>query len=303
MKPKSKLKNRPPKIESHTKGDILDRIKPLGYGGNDYIKLLLYGESNTGKTTFWSTFKEKILAITVKTGKGEPEEFRSIRTAENRKRISTFAIEHSSELPELLDRIGDDYETVVLDHVSGFQDLVLKEILGLDEIPEQKNWGLAQQQDYGECTLMCKVLLRRMLNHPKNVVFIAHQRVFGNEEGGSSELPMMIGAELMPKLARWLNGQVSYIGQMFRRQKEVIKKVTKKKNGKLITKERRLPGKGTDYCLRIGDESHVYMTKFRKPRQYGSVPDLIVDPDYNKLLKLIKEKRSDNQQDEDNDDE
>ncbi len=296
----SKLK--PGKIKkkikpSSNKDNILDRIRPIGFSDdNYYIKLLLYGESGSGKTTFWSKFPDKILALTVRTGDDDeemPEEFRSIDTPENRKRIDFFNIARSEELPEIVDKVRNRYETIVLDHVSGFQDLVLKEILGLDEIPEQKSWGLAQQQDYGECTLMCKTYFNKLLKHPKNVVFIAHQRVFGgDEESLSTGLPVMIGAELMPKLARWLNGKVSYIGQMFKKQKEVEKIVEKKKGGKIIKKVRKLPGKGTDFFLRISDEEHLYMTKFRKPVELGPVPPLIRDPSYAKLLKLIKEKRA-----------
>lgn len=278
-------------VKKREKPSLRDRIQPISFDPkNHHLKVLLYGESATGKTTLWSTFPKPILVITIKASE-ESEELRSI-DPKLYPVIHNFPLEKTEEIDSIVDDTKGEYKTVVLDHASGFQDSVLKEILGLDEIPEQKNWGLAQQQDYGQCTEQCKKHFRKLLNQPANVVFIGHQRTDMPDEASDIITPY-IGIELMPKLARWLNGQVSYICQTLTKQKEIIKKVEKKKKGKLVMVERRIPTKGVDYCLRVG-ANHVYTTKFRKPKGKGDspLPDLIYDPDYDKLLALINKMNS-----------
>ena len=179
------------------------------------------------------------------------------------------------------------FKTLVVDHVSGLQDLVLKEILGLDELPAQKSWGMASRENYGTCTLQCKELIRALLNLSGNVVLIAHERSFG--DGTESDLiAPTIGAAVAPSLAGWLNGAVDYVCQTFIRQKEVVKKVTTGQGKLQKTVEIREKVKGVEYCLRTGPDA-VYTTKFRLPRtETDRVPDAIADPNYTKLIKAIR---------------
>jgi hypothetical protein len=99
-------------------------------------------------------------------------------------------LHRSTELRELADCIGsglmeDNFATVVLDHVTGLQDMVLKEILGLDEIPVQKSWGLATQQQYGTCILRCKELLSALLSVQANVILVAQEKDFNTDSEGT----------------------------------------------------------------------------------------------------------------------
>ena len=114
----------------------------------------MYGRGKTGKTTLWSTFPKPILSI-ICSGSNQPDEVRSIDTKENRKTINEVTIINSGEITELADKQAETelFATVVVDHVTGVQDMILKEILGLDELPPQSSWGQATQQQYGQCTL------------------------------------------------------------------------------------------------------------------------------------------------------
>ncbi len=276
-KQKPAAKKATEKVES-----VIDRIKPIGFGGDEGIKILLYGKSGTGKTTLWATFPPPILSIIV-SGGNKPGELRSIDTPEYRDKIKAVSLKESSEFRELLDHIAESgrYNTVVLDHASGLQDLVLKEILGLEEIPAYKSWGLASQQQYGQCTQMCKEYLRGMLGLDCNVVIIAQEREFNNE--ASSELiTPYVGAGLVPSLTGWLNTAVDYICQTFLRQKEGWKE------GKIGGKPTKIKValKGVDFCLRTAPDA-IYTTKFRMPRG-AEMPDMIVDPSYTKISRLIK---------------
>src|SRR5678815_2170772 len=125
MPPQNQIRRQVPTQQAQ-RPSILDRIKPIGFDPKDGIKINLYGKPGTGKTTLWSTFPKPILAI-ISTGSDKPGEPRSIDTPENREQIMTITLQHSSELREVVDHPSIiKYQTVVLDHASGLQDLTLK---------------------------------------------------------------------------------------------------------------------------------------------------------------------------------
>lgn len=272
----------PPKPAS-----VVDRIAPMAFDADRGIRIMLYGRSGTGKTTLWGTFPGPILAI-ITSGGNEPGELRSIDTPELRSKVDQVALRDSSEMRDLVQYQArtNKYKTIVNDHATGFQDLVLKDILGLDEIPAQKSWGLATQQQYGQVTFQAKEYYREMLALTCNVVIIGHERVDNAEADAGGVLAPSVGIATTPSLAGWLNGAVDYICQTFIRNK-VIQFKMKDARGKEIAKERR--GDGVDYCCRTAPHD-VYTTKFRVPKG-TAIPKCIVDPDYDKLMAVIKGKK------------
>lgn len=269
-------------------GSVIDRIQSIGTE-EQFLKILLYGASGTGKTTFWATMPGPILSI-ICSGGNKTGETRSINTPENKKKIKQVTLKESSELKELIDYIGSTsgFKTVVLDHVSGLQDLILREILGIEEIPVQKGWGTASQQQYGAVAQQCKEYLRGLLNLSCNIVIVGQERTFnGKDDGLSSDIIQpTVGVATIPSLAGWLNPACDYIIQSFKRPKTTTTYTTVG----VGPKAKRIPtikrGKGVEYCLRC--EPHdVFITKFRCPRGY-TIPDVIVDPTFDKLQAVIK---------------
>jgi hypothetical protein len=241
--------------------------------------MLLYGRSGTGKTTFWATFPGPILALICSGGK-QPGELKSIDTPDYRQKINPVIVSSVADCSALIADAGR-YETVVLDHASGLADLALKEALGLDELPAQKSWGMASQQQYGQSSLQTKEVLRALLNTGKNVVIVAHERTFG--EGSDSEIiAPVVGAALTPSVTGWLNGAVDYVVQTQIRPK--TNEVTTVVGGKPIKTTQR--GKGVEYVLRTAPHE-TYTTKFRVPKGV-QLPEFVVDPDYAKILSLIR---------------
>lgn len=274
----------PAYVLNHQNQSVLDRIAPIGFT-DEGLKVLLYGRSGTGKTTLWATFPKPILAI-ICSGGSNPGELRSIDTPEYRKVISQVVLQKASEILDIGHAVhnkqtGAEFKTVVLDHASGLQDLVLKEILGLEEIPAQKGWGLATQQQYGQCTLQCKELLRSLLGLSCNMVIVAQEREF-NTDSESSLITPFVGAGLTPSLVGWLNTAVDFIMQTFLRQREELKET------KVVDKvvKQRVKTKAIEYCLRTGPDA-TYTTKFRLPRG-RLLPDVLVDPTYDSIMQLIQ---------------
>ena len=265
---------------------VLDRIRPISFE-DEGLKVLLYGGSGSGKTTLAGTFPGKILWI-ICSGGMKPGELRSLDDPDHRKKVSQVVLEASAEIKTIVEHIAETgaYATVVLDHVSGLQDLTLKEILGLEELPAQKSWGLATQAQYGQSTLQCKEMLRALLNLSGNVVIVAQERVFGGKDDGmeSEIIKPTVGAAVTPSLAGWLNPACDFVLHMFKRpithKEEIVL------NGKGSGKFLETRGKGVEFCART--EPHdVYMTKFRVPRGHV-IPEYVPNPTYDKLLKIIK---------------
>jgi hypothetical protein len=248
--------------------------------------MLIYGRSGTGKTTLWSTFPGPIKAC-ICSGGVNPGELKSIDTPENRKKIDPKVIDHTDQINEIIDEAkAGGIGTFVLDHGSGMQDLTLKQILGLEELPAQKSWGMASQQDYGQSSLMCKELFRAMLSLPCNVVIVAQERTFGNNDDPDSILTPTIGAALTPSVTGWLNPACDYVVQTFIRPKMLTSTKTVKVGNKTKDVSVTARGKGVEYVLRT--EPHdIYQTKFRKPKGQP-LPDVIIDPSYQKIVQLIK---------------
>lgn len=280
-----KIDKENPTASSKAKAEgVVGRIRPVEFKDSG-LKCLLYGASGSGKTHLWATFPGPILAV-VCSGGVNSGELRTL-TAEQRKKTKEVHLESSSEITEIVQYVKDtgSYNTVVLDHASGMSDLILKEILGLEDLPAQRSWGLATQQQYGQLALQCKERFREILSLKGNVVIIAQERTFGGgDEAQMSEvIKPTVGAALTPSVTGWLNPACDYVMQTFKRPR--MEKVDNKIGKDVVTTERR--GKGVDYCLRV--EPHdVYMTKFRVPG--GVKTDAIVDPTYDKIVRLIEGK-------------
>lgn len=267
-------------------GTVIDRIRPIGFDGSRGISILLYGQSATGKTTLWSSFPAPILSM-ICSGGMSPGELLSVDTPANRKRIQEVTLNETTECRDIINYVKEEgtFKTLVLDHISGLQDLTLKEILGLDELPAQKSWGLATQQQWGQSTAQCKEILRAMLNliaDGTNIVIIGQERETEPKEGNTIGIPT-IGVATTPSLAGWINPAVDYICQTFKRP-VMVEKETALPNGKTMKTTTR--GEGVQFCCRTGPHD-VFTTKFRVP--LGTpLPEEIVNPTYDKLMKLIR---------------
>jgi hypothetical protein len=265
-------------------GSAIDRIEEIDEGLDTGLKTNFYGRSGTGKTTLWSTFPKPILAL-ICSGGNKPGELRSINTVENRKVIKRLVLEKSSDIDEAVEYLkngeGQKYKTAVLDHATGLQDIILKEVLGLVDIPVQLAWGTASQQQWGTIGIQMKERLRMLLGLSQNVVIVAQEREFDASSESSLLMPY-VGSALSPSVTGWLNPAVDYICQTYIRKTMVTKQV--KVLGKTTTMQ--TPGKGVEYCLRTAPDP-VFTTKFRVPKGQP-LPEEIVDPSYDKIIKLIK---------------
>ncbi len=257
------------------------------WGLIDKMRILIYGQSGTGKTTLWAKFPGPILCL-ICSGGNKPGELRSVNTKEYREKIHPRIVRGTDDFNRAVEE-AVEYATVVLDHVSGYSDMKLGEIIG-KPVPEQKGWGLATQQQYGQLAMQCKEDFRTLLNLPGNVVLVGQERTFGGRDEGLDPdiIRPTVGVALTPSLTGWLNPAVDYIVQTFKAPKMKTETITVAgKKSVIETRE-----KGVEYCLRVGPHD-VFTTKFRMPSQSGfELPEYIKipqgDPTYDRLVKLSR---------------
>lgn len=247
------------------------------------LKINVFGRSGTGKTRLWSTFPGPILAA-ICSGSVKSGELRSIDTPENRRKITAVPVTSAEAARQFVARAkGETWGTVVLDHVSGLQDLLLKEILGIDEIPAQMSWGTATQEQWGMVGVKVKEIVRALIDVPANVVIVAQERQFGGDEYSSDQIVPSVMSDCSPSTVRWLNHVNDYIVRTYSRRKTVEKKETIA--GKPVTRKV-VSEKEVEFCLRTAPDP-VYGVKFRVAPGL-ELPQEIVDPSYDKIMAVIE---------------
>ena len=254
-----------------TKTTILDEAIPVEETEED-LSALIYGRSGTGKTTIGGSFPGPVLFLDFK-----EEGTDSIRDVSG---VEVLHISEWSELEETFWALDDgkhDYKTVVLDTISGVQDLAIlavKTSLGLDaDAP-------TSQRIWGEVSGRMKEWIYNFRDLPMNVVFLAHDRVKENESediDDDGQIDPEVGPNVIPSVSKTLCAAVKLIGYTFIRQKYVKTKSNPPKNVRKV-----------DWMLRIGPHP-FYLTKIRTPKSF-KVPESIEDPDYEKIKTLMRGK-------------
>lgn len=268
--------------KSASTSSATSRIISLNELPDQGIKLCVYGKSGTGKTRLVGSFAKLGPMLHMICSSNGTNEARSIKGTPN---VDCVEIQKPQDLLDLINLAKDSkYKTLALDHVTGFSDCVLADILGVDKVPEQGSWGMAKREQYAQLGLQVKTYLRDLLDLPLNVIIVGQERAFDLEEEAGEVLMPYVSVSATPAVAGWIAPAVDYMCQTFKRDQV---KVTSKKMGDKIIESKERTGK-REFCLRVGPDS-TYITKFRVPPG-TDLPDVIVDPNYEKIEHLINVK-------------
>ncbi len=268
---------------------VIDRAVPIADYEDLGFKINLYGRNGTGKTTLACTFTKPLLLLGFEDGTKSVRKVKGVKflrvraTAQEVKAANEVCL---TDLPELAGDTPEKYRTVVLDTATSLQDLVLQEILGLDKVPVQSAWGAVTMDQYRTRSEKTREFMRLFLDLPMHVVVLAQEKDHSKkaEEGSEqSELiqPFM-ASSLGVSTCGWLHDNCDYICQTLIREETVQKPVPI--SGK--TKTRPVKTGLVEYCLRTLPHP-IYASKLRVPRE-TEIPDVIVDPDFDKIMELIQ---------------
>lgn len=235
----------------------------------------IYGRSGTGKTTLACSFPGPVYLIDINDdGDDSVADIKDLEIAEPK------TWQEMEDHYWYLKKGDHDFQTVIIDTITNMQQLAIVKILESKKkrTDNAGDWGTMTKREWGDVAQLMKTWIDNWKNLDMEVVFNAQDRLFNvsDEDDEESQLDPEVGPRLSPSVKSALNAAVSFIGNTFIRQREVIKEVAGKKKHVLKT----------EYCLRVGPNS-VYITKVRKPKGI-ELPSVIVDPTYDDIVDLIK---------------
>lgn len=202
-----------------------------------YVKLLLYGPPGVGKTTFvsdapnplWLDFERSTETLRYLPGKGKIKKIIP-RDANHLRQII-------KELP------SSDFETVVFDSISQFQDFQLDEHMRtkFKGKPNDEGRYLPRFQDFRISTELLKELFRILQAMPIHVVLIAHDRLHTESRDDGTTKSVAIRPDMTPRvndaITRLIN-ICAYLDKELTVKREVLRKLYVNSSGLILAKNR-----------------------------------------------------------------
>ncbi len=292
----------PPRVTRQTENG--PRILPAtvtGSGwGESWLKFLIYGLNRTGKTSLACQFPKPLLHVGL-----EPNSTGGARSVSRVAGVTFERYDSSNGVIDLVGRLSRDnpYKTVVLDTVTGYQDIIGKELKKLDKVPESIRWGEAEGDFYRERSENTRKALRAFVDLPCDTVFVAKEIDHNppKEEKYTKsgklmpdmrprflrgmQLDSMIGPHVGGATAQWLQDACDFVCRLYM-DKEVV------------SQGHEVNGVTTYTHSETGRFVRVLRTTFHPNFFAGvrspcpeNVPDAIVNPTWQKIAQLVNGER------------
>lgn len=249
---------------SRSSGSIESRIQPVGDVERN-IAMLAYGNQKTGKTVFACTFPKPLLLIDI-----VEEGTDSVVDVEGVDALKVTTRDELEDAYWFLEE-GTKYKSVVLDQLTGLYQLCIRDLKGKKG---QKPDDVFSDRSYGQVGgWMTQWLLnyRELVKKGYNVCYLAHEKRIDPAEQDDDRLNPEVSPAMSASVVNFVCGAVSVIGNTF------VQEQWDKKT-KTSTKE---------FCMRVGPHA-FYRAGMRRPVSAGPVPEYIVNPTFDKVVKLSK---------------
>lgn len=187
---------------------LLDTVTPL-IETEAYAKVLIYGESGTGKTVLGTNFGEKVILVDSSNGwvslKNHPDVMKNVQRIEYK---------GLSQLDALSDAIVEgklECETLVIDEISSIAVMDLDTVLKARSAKDaSKDPNVPTQPDFFANTERVRRVVAKLLTLPCNVVLIAHVREDKDERTGK----VMTRPAFTPKTRQTIVQQCHLVGYL-----------------------------------------------------------------------------------------
>lgn len=231
---------------------------------DNYVSMITYGRSGTGKTTFASTWPKPMLLLDIKDDGTD-----SIKDIEG---VDVLTIDNWDDFERIywFLKSGDhEYKSIHIDTVTQLQDKCKDHVT--------KGARMVTQNQWGEIAGMMGtwVMNYRDLTEEKiHVHFIAQDRLTESDtdEEEDNQIDPIVGPRLMPSLASKVNAAVKVIGNTY------ISEVVSKEDNKM--------SKADVFRMRLGPHAY-YITKIRKPKK-AKMPSYIDDPTFDTIMDIMQ---------------
>lgn len=279
---------------------LLTQAIPVSQLQQPRIKMLIYGANRVGKTYLACTFPKPLLLVSF-----EPTESGGATSVASDRfdGVSYLHLDSPQKGYELCNELVQvrpfPFRTLVIDSVTSYQDDVLQEVIGLNKLPAQLNFGAITGDQYRERAEKTKEGLRAFKNLPCHIVFLGKEKDHNPpKEEKTNSRTGKVQPDMRPRFLRgmqqesffsvdlgggsvgWIQDVCDQIGRLYfdkevRTYEKMIagrKEVYEEETGKHIR------------CLRT-----LYHPNFaagmRSP--HGSVPEYIEEPTYEKIQAVI----------------
>lgn len=275
---------------------ILEKAVDVSTVSTPYIKINIYGGNRVGKTTLACTFPKPLLLISFELaeagGAESVADVQGVRFLQDQKHfIGTKGFQ------ALVEELKQDtlYKTAVLDGLTSMQDRILAELLGLEKLPEQQEFGGVGKATYQKRSEVMKEALRPFMGLKKNLVILAKEKDHRPKEDKEKMdftpaflrkmgLDSYYASEVGGSIAGWVQDVCPYITRMFLAPETVTKKIKVPGTNKEI--DRTEETGRTVHRLRILYHPN-FATGSRTLRSIG-LPEYLDEPDYDKIVKTYK---------------
>lgn len=162
-----------------------------------HLKVLVWGEAFSGKTTFAATFPRPFffdLDNKMTSLAGRDIEYETYSGARGYRKFRT-------DLPKIAER--DDIDTLVVDSLSSMHSFLLDEIMMMSEGTKS---GLPEIKHYSLQIIQIRKFLYEFVKYKKHIVLTAHEQIFQDEVTKEVFiLPLIVGRKMPNRLGNWFD--------------------------------------------------------------------------------------------------
>lgn len=271
---------------------VLSRAVPVSEIEDDFVKMVVYGENRTGKTTLACQFPKPLLLVAF-----EPNKTGGAKSVKKFPGVSYIKLTESGPAVQLAKEVRDQggFKTVVLDSATSLQDVVLREIMNLSELPEMLSWGTVSRDQYRERSERTREVLRPFLNLDCHVVITAKQKDHNPQDKDrptiirGMALESFFAADLGGQTAGWLNDACDYICQLSI-QKEIVERTAQvpSSDPKKPAKVKKWMEETGRIIRRLRTMYHPNFAAGFRSENPEAVPEFIDEPTYEKIAQVIR---------------
>lgn len=233
VSPTKQLPTGPPAtpIGNGVSGNLLSQAIPVQAMKEDYINMVLYGANRVGKTTLACCFPKPLLIVSFEPGNTGGAA--SVKKVDGVRFLRIVSKAQSHQLATEL-RTDRYFKTHVLDTCTSLQEMLLKELMGLADLPPQLDWGTVPEEFYRQRSEQAKEVMKLYRDLPANTVFVAQERDHNpprttDSKGRSRPVNKLareymdtdlatksyFAADMGAATVKWMHDACDYIGQLY----------------------------------------------------------------------------------------
>lgn len=257
------------------------------------MKFCIYGHNRVGKTTLACQFPKPLLLISF-----EPAKSGGATSVVTVPDVTFIHLDNSLDASNLARELKGDtyYKSHVLDTASSFQDIILKELLNLPEIPDTLLWGTVSEDQYKRRSEKLKQHLRPFLSLNAHTVILAKEKDHNPPKGERNtrllkkgQTESLFGPDMGTATAGWVNDACDYVCQLFVEEEVSEQKQEIEIEGNKVTEIIQTPTGREIRKLRTTKHDN-FMAGFRSSNP-KMVPRFITQPSFERILAVIQGKR------------